>query len=156
MIYNAVIFNLKGMKMKNWINKLKPYRNYILAFALIIGLVNYFFFDYFPRQKQNRENITTEFVNRINQNLPSRIDEITVMTKVYYLPPNEIVFDYILENEDIYFTALKENTLNDIKNNSTILKIYKSMGKNLKFRYFSSENSNETFLNEFIIYNKEF
>ena len=155
MIYNAVIFNLKGMKMKNWINKLKPYRNYILAFALIIGLVNYFFFDYFPRQKQNRENITTEFVNRINQNLPSRIDEITVMTKVYYLPPNEIVFDYILENEDIYFTALKENTLNDIKNNSTILKLYKSMGKNLKFRYFSSENSNETFLNEFIIYNKE-
>ena len=95
MIYNAVIFNLKGMKMKNWINKLKPYRNYILAFALIIGLVNYFFFDYFPRQKQNRENITTEFVNRINQNLPSRIDEITVMNKVYYLPPNEIVFDYI-------------------------------------------------------------
>lgn len=156
MIYNAVIFNLKGMKMKNWINKLKPYRNYILAFALIIGLVNYFFFDYFPRQKQNRENITTEFVNRINQNLPSRIDEITVMNKVYYLPPNEIVFDYILENEDIYFTALKENTLNDIKNNSTILKLYKSMGKNLKFRYFSSENSNETFLNEFIIYNKEF
>ena len=156
MIYNAVIFNLKGMKMKNWINKLKPYRNYIFAFALIIGLVNYFFFDYFPRQRQNRENITTEFVNRINQNLPSRIDEITVMTKVYYLPPNEIVFDYILENEDIYFTALKENTLNDIKNNSTILKIYKSMGKNLKFRYFSSENSNETFLNEFIIYNKEF
>lgn len=155
MIYNAVIFNLKGMKMKNWINKLKPYRNYILAFALIIGLVNYFFFDYFPRQKQNRENITTEFVNRINQNLPSRIDEITVMNKVYYLPPNEIVFDYILENEDIYFTALKENTLNDIKNNSTILKLYKSMGKNLKFRYFSSENSNETFLNEFIIYNKE-
>ena len=141
--------------MKNWINKLKPYRNYILAFALIIGLVNYFFFDYFPRQKQNRENITTEFVNRINQNLPSRIDEITVMNKVYYLPPNEIVFDYILENEDIYFTALKENTLNDIKNNSTILKLYKSMGKNLKFRYFSSENSNETFLNEFIIYNKE-
>ena len=155
MIYNAVIFNLKGMKMKNWINKLKPYRNYILAFALIIGLVNYFFFDYFPRQRQNRENITTEFVNRINQNLPSRIDEITVMNKVYYLPPNEIVFDYILENEDIYFTALKENTLNDIKNNSTILKLYKSMGKNLKFRYFSSENSNETFLNEFIIYNKE-
>ena len=155
MIYNAVIFNLKGMKMKNWINKLKPYRNYILAFALIIGLVNYFFFDYFPSQRQNRENITTEFVNRINQNLPSRIDEITVMNKVYYLPPNEIVFDYILENEDIYFTALKENTLNDIKNNSTILKLYKSMGKNLKFRYFSSENSNETFLNEFIIYNKE-
>ena len=150
--------------MKNFINKLKPYRNYILAFALIIGLANYFFFEYFPRRRQNRENITTEFVNKINQSLPIKIDEITTMTKVVYLPPDEIVFDYILEediyfileNEDIYFTALKENTLNDIKNNSTLLKIYKSMGKNFKFRYFSAENSNETFLNEFIIYGKEF
>ena len=142
--------------MKDFINKLKPYRNYILAFALIIGLANYFFFDYFPRRRQNRENITTEFVNRINQSLPIKIDEITTMTKVAYLPPNEIAFDYILENEDIDFMALKENTLNDIKNNSTLLKIYKSMGKNFKFRYFSAENSNETFLNEFIIYGKEF
>lgn len=142
--------------MKNLINKLKPYRNYILAFALITGLANYFFFDYFPRRRQNRENITTEFVNRINQSLPIKIDEITTMTKVAYLPPNEIAFDYILENEDIDFMALKENTLNDIKNNSTLLKIYKSMGKNFKFIYFSAENSNETFLNEFIIYGKEF
>ena len=46
--------------------------------------------------------------------------------------------------------------LNDIKNNSTLLKIYKSTGKNFKFKYFSAENSNETFLNEFIIYGKEF
>ena len=155
MIYNAVIFNLKGMKMKNWINKIKPYRNYILVFVIVIGAANYFFFDYFPTRKRNRENIVAEFVNRINQSLPSRIDEITTMTKVSYLPPDEIVFDYILE-EDIDFTALKENTLNDIKNNSTILKIYKSTGKNFKFRYFSAENSNETFLNEFIIYSKEF
>lgn len=141
--------------MKNFINKLKPYRNYILSFALLIGLANYFFFDYFPRQRQNRENIVAEFVNRINQTLPSRIDEITTMTKVSYFPPDEIVFNYILEG-DIYFTAVKENTLNDIKNNSTLLKIYKSTGKNFKFRYFSAENSNETFLNEFIIYGKEF
>lgn len=28
--------------------------------------------------------------------------------------------------------------------------------KNFKFKYFSAENSNETFLNEFIIYGKEF
>ena len=141
--------------MKNFINKLKPYRNYILSLALLIGLANYFFFDYFPRQRQNRENIVEEFVNRINQSLPSRIDEITTMTKVSYFPPDEIVFNYILEG-DIYFTAVKENTLNDIKNNSTLLKIYKSTGKNFKFRYFSAENSNETFLNEFIIYGKEF
>ncbi|TXJ38477.1 hypothetical protein [Brachyspira aalborgi] len=142
--------------MKNFINKLKPYRNYILSLALLIGLANYFFFDYFPRQRQNRENIVAEFVNRINQSLPSRIDEITTMTKVSYFPPDEIVFNYILENKDIYFTAVKENTLNDIKNNSTLLKIYKSTGKNFKFKYFSAENSNETFLNEFIIYGKEF
>lgn len=141
--------------MKNFINKLKPYRNYILSLALLIGLANYFFFDYFPRQRQNRENIVEEFVNRINQSLPSRIDEITTMTKVSYFPPDEIVFNYILEG-DIYFTAVKENTLNDIKNNSTLLKIYKSTGKNFKFKYFSAENSNETFLNEFIIYGKEF
>ena len=115
--------------MKNFINKLKPYRNYILSLALLIGLANYFFFDYFPRQRQNRENIVAEFVNRINQSLPSRIDEITTMTKVSYFPPDEIVFNYILEgdiyfileNKDIYFTAVKENTLNDIKNNSTLL-----------------------------------
>ncbi|TXJ55173.1 hypothetical protein [Brachyspira aalborgi] len=150
--------------MKNFINKLKPYRNYILSLALLIGLANYFFFDYFPRQRQNRENIVEEFVKRINQSLPNRIDEITTMTKVSYFPPDEIVFNYILEgdiyfileNKDIYFTAVKENTLNDIKNNSTLLKIYKSTGKNFKFRYFSAENSNETFLNEFIIYGKEF
>lgn len=141
--------------MKNFINKLKPYRNYILSLALLIGLANYFFFDYFPHQRQNRENIVAEFVNRINQSLPSRIDEITTMTKVSYFPPDEIVFNYILEG-DIYFTAVKENTLNDIKNNSTLLKIYKSTGKNFKFKYFSAENSNETFLNEFIIYGKEF
>lgn len=84
--------------------------------------------------------------------------------KFFYFPPDEIVFNYILEgdiyfileNKDIYFTAVKENTLNDIKNNSTLLKIYKSTGKNFKFKYFSAENSNETFLNEFIIYGKEF
>ena len=142
--------------MKNFINKLKPYRNYILSLALLIGLANYFFFDYFPRQRQNRENIVAEFVNRINQSLPSRIDEITTMTKVSYFPPEEGDIYFILENKDIYFTAVKENTLNDIKNNSTLLKIYKSTGKNFKFRYFSAENSNETFLNEFIIYGKEF
>ena len=85
--------------MKNFINKLKPYRNYILSLALLIGLANYFFFDYFPRQRQNRENIVAEFVNRINQSLPSRIDEIITMIKVSYFPPDKIVFNYILELE---------------------------------------------------------
>ena len=112
--------------MKNFINKLKPYRNYILSLALLIGLANYFFFDYFPRQRQNRENIVEEFVNRINQSLPSRIDEITTMTKVSYFPPDEIVFNYILEgdiyfileNKDIYFINKKLQKLSCINHSS--------------------------------------
>ena len=159
MIYNAIIFNLKGMKMKNLINRLKPYKNYILFFILLIAVSNYFFFDYLPSKRRNKENIVNEFVKLINEKLPSKTDEITTMNNVYYLPSDEIVFEYILESdfEEIDFLLLKENTLYSIKNNNTLSKLYKSMGKNLKFKYFySNENTNKNFLDEFIIYSKEF